>query len=527
MSNWLKGYSPKQIKEACQEFAHFLGRTAASGWIAADRLLRGLPFATDGAKWVTAHPNGRGYNNSGEKIKGTPVLIDEESGEVLGGAGGKLTGKHFSKMPKRGANAVSAQHDIERVRMKREDQEGFAQRQKELIAKRDQQLKQAQEEVAKVKAEAERKAKEAQEQQAKEQAAAQQCAQEQRQEQEQTQAQQPPMTTRQAVAQKVIQAIADNPLPEEFKTSEQVEAYCKRAYPSLVTDAFYFIEPKAAHSWLQGLNLMVSKFPGLIGNSLSGFNSVAANEYNYNQALKKYKRYIAELEAEIRNIPEQMEVLQNEVNQRLDYDIRQMRKCGTIYPLQYGAKMSPGALKQFNTLCRSFDRVEDFSPEETKQLIEIARKGRLEHELHSLAVYKANAKGILPPKKTTYDPTIDSKTGNVAVACYIPSWGQIWPGTKYYGKKTAPQLEESAAAAIARGFTHASKDGVDFTTATCVHEIAHSLDKLLDVAVNNKATMSNELSRTVNKLWYEYQEENKGKTASDIYALYDIHEFFC
>ena len=25
MPNWLKSYSPKQIKEACQEFAHFLG----------------------------------------------------------------------------------------------------------------------------------------------------------------------------------------------------------------------------------------------------------------------------------------------------------------------------------------------------------------------------------------------------------------------------------------------------------------------------------------------------------------------
>lgn len=98
MFNWLKGYSPKQIKKACQEFAHYLGRAAAAGWVAADRLLRGLPFATDEAKWITIHPNGKGYNNSGEKIKGTPLLIDDKTKTVVAGAGGKFNGQPLSAM---------------------------------------------------------------------------------------------------------------------------------------------------------------------------------------------------------------------------------------------------------------------------------------------------------------------------------------------------------------------------------------------------------------------------------------------
>ncbi len=98
MFNWLKGYSPKQIKKACQEFAHYLGRAAASGWVAADRLLRGAPFATDEAKWITIHPNGKGYNNSGEKIKGTPLLIDDKTKTVVAGAGGKFNGQPLSAM---------------------------------------------------------------------------------------------------------------------------------------------------------------------------------------------------------------------------------------------------------------------------------------------------------------------------------------------------------------------------------------------------------------------------------------------
>lgn len=173
MSKWLKYYSPAEIKRACLTYVDHLSTVAVNALIAP------ISLAYDGAKWITVHPNGKGYNNNGDKIKGRPVLIDEESGEVLGGAGGKFNGKHISEMPQRGANALKSQHDIARVQQKRSDPEGFAKRQQELIAKRDQQLKQAQEAAAKVKAEAERKAKEAQEQQAKEQAAAQQRAKEQ------------------------------------------------------------------------------------------------------------------------------------------------------------------------------------------------------------------------------------------------------------------------------------------------------------------------------------------------------------
>ena len=66
----------------------------------------------DEAKWITIHPNGRGTTKSGEKAKGQPVLIDGETGEVLGGMGGKFTGRHISAVPKRGKEE---QHGAQQV----------------------------------------------------------------------------------------------------------------------------------------------------------------------------------------------------------------------------------------------------------------------------------------------------------------------------------------------------------------------------------------------------------------------------
>lgn len=42
--------------------------------------------AMDEAKWITVHPNGTGANAKGDPIKGRPLLIDGETGTILGGA---------------------------------------------------------------------------------------------------------------------------------------------------------------------------------------------------------------------------------------------------------------------------------------------------------------------------------------------------------------------------------------------------------------------------------------------------------
>lgn len=60
---------------------------------------RGLSLAFDEAKWITVHPNGKGPNlSTGEDIKGRRMLIDGETGTVLGGAGGKFTGKKIGNL---------------------------------------------------------------------------------------------------------------------------------------------------------------------------------------------------------------------------------------------------------------------------------------------------------------------------------------------------------------------------------------------------------------------------------------------
>lgn len=51
---------------------------------------KGKKCAQDAAKWITVKPNGA-------ESKGRPALIDDETGRVIGGMGGKFTGKHISE----------------------------------------------------------------------------------------------------------------------------------------------------------------------------------------------------------------------------------------------------------------------------------------------------------------------------------------------------------------------------------------------------------------------------------------------
>ena len=67
-----------------------LGMIYAQGKAHKDRKL-----ALDDPKWITVHPNGK-------ENKGRPALLDSETGEVLGGMGGKFNGKHISAVPEHG-----------------------------------------------------------------------------------------------------------------------------------------------------------------------------------------------------------------------------------------------------------------------------------------------------------------------------------------------------------------------------------------------------------------------------------------
>ena len=49
----------------------------------------------DGVKWITGKPNG-------PENKGTPVKLDDRTGEVLAGMGGKFNGRHISAAPRGG-----------------------------------------------------------------------------------------------------------------------------------------------------------------------------------------------------------------------------------------------------------------------------------------------------------------------------------------------------------------------------------------------------------------------------------------
>lgn len=105
------------------EKAEELGKAFALGYVYG----HGVLMAQDDAQWITVHPNGKGANANGDPIKGRPVLIDSDTGEILGGAGGKFTGRHISAMPKGGKHEQpGAQMVINRAHLKKEHPEMFA-----------------------------------------------------------------------------------------------------------------------------------------------------------------------------------------------------------------------------------------------------------------------------------------------------------------------------------------------------------------------------------------------------------------
>ena len=79
-----------------------LGRAYALG-LAYSHGLAHRGMAADEARWITVHPGGKGpkANGKGNK-KGRKALIDSETGEVLGGMGGKFNGRHISSAHKGG-----------------------------------------------------------------------------------------------------------------------------------------------------------------------------------------------------------------------------------------------------------------------------------------------------------------------------------------------------------------------------------------------------------------------------------------
>ena len=80
-----------------KEQAYKIGLAFKLGMIYARGKAHARQLTNDDAKWITVHPNGK-------ENKGRPALLDSETGEVLGGMGGKFNGKHISAVPEHGKN---------------------------------------------------------------------------------------------------------------------------------------------------------------------------------------------------------------------------------------------------------------------------------------------------------------------------------------------------------------------------------------------------------------------------------------
>lgn len=71
---------------------------------------------TDGDRWITVHPNGK-------ENKGTPVKLDEATGEVKAGMGGKFNGQKISEARKNftGPRITQSQRKVAQQRQNREN----------------------------------------------------------------------------------------------------------------------------------------------------------------------------------------------------------------------------------------------------------------------------------------------------------------------------------------------------------------------------------------------------------------------
>ena len=86
--------------------AHGAGKAYAIG-LMMGLMSKGLTY--DEAKWVTLHPAGKGPKASGQgNKKGVPALIDGTTGKILGGLGGKFTGKTIKQVKASSKKAKAA-----------------------------------------------------------------------------------------------------------------------------------------------------------------------------------------------------------------------------------------------------------------------------------------------------------------------------------------------------------------------------------------------------------------------------------
>lgn len=517
MFNLFKRRNMDSIKQACCDYAAHLGAIAAQGYHDAGEAFAGR-IVFDEAKWITVHPNGKGYNDKGEKIKGTPILIDSESGAVLGGAGGKFTGKHISEMPKRGANAIQTQHDIERTRQKNADPEGFAKRQKELIDKRNKQVQAMQAAAEQKKAETERKAKEAQEQQAKEQAAAQERAESQ---QAQTQT---ASSSRHAALQKHLQALDANPLPKQFKTNAEAMSWFNKAFPTLDVKHLSTLSPEHARGIAEGAIIIAKKFPILLEHGLKGLVSADAYKREYNKKHAAYNRAHEKQEELVRNDSAEMEKIAAAQQQMDDIWFDQARRYG-LSSRGEAKGMDRGTAVKIKNLLHGHLWLGELDENELETLKKLRREGGINYRVAQRAKEMLAEQGTLEPVNET------SKIINRCYAYYSCDNQKIWLSPTYFGSNPKENFEESYKRSITPkekdlAFHPPLKEGISYAAALNVHEMAHSLDNALSSFVSQK-WFASEDDDFLKKSFNEFKNKLKklGKTKDDVYAMTNIQEF--
>lgn len=480
MFNWLKGYSPKQIKKACQEFAHYLGRAAAAGWVAADRLLRGLPFATDEAKWITIHPNGKGYNNSGEKIKGTPLLIDDKTKAVIAGAGGKFNGQPLKAMtapdyPAQAANITTSNDPA--PKKSNTAQNVVAHKQQRPLGS---------------------------------------------------------ITQRQAQAQEILQRLRANPVPLNANSTNDLVRWLKSVVPHAKCDGFNYLTPKEAREWAIGMDLMFHEFPA-VAQSFKSFTNISAK---YDQYRKDSAAYQQELQQAIDNIRADRAQMQktttavtNSVRSKMAKMFAEDQNISVLNKFNYDNHLLTAQheiVRNLKKIAGNAKTLRELSAQQRSAVTNLFIKAATTVHVEKQAYQLLFNKGIKKPEYPADVTVLKDENGTLlyATGLFDALNQEVWTGTRFFGNTARRDFSDEYARGIRENFHPPVKQGISYIAATSAHELAHCLDYTFRFGPNYFRSVDDNTIKEAYHKYLSHHNLTKGTAKDGPYAAYDEREFF-
>lgn len=402
----------------------------------------------DEARWITVHPHGKGaINERGEDIKGQPVLIESETGQILGGMGGKHNGKTIKQVK---------QETKERNRQK------FVQTSLE-------------------------KAKAASRKISKPVPGAKITA---------------VPSSRTAQHNELTQRIKANPLPPSFNDALEGIDHINKLWPNTDCHTLYYMDKEQIHAVAKAVHTMAEHFP-LLAQGVSRVENSQAGELMASSLRqeKDIARDIRTINAQVRNDTK----LINEVEKTCQ------DKCDkSLAKIQAASNLIRPELRRLGLSAKvQNDIVRDFYGAGFRLTNDIEQ--RIRDEVRRLDLKKAiqdKQNQLLEQKHpyTVFKPVNDSK--NAYGWCYLVS-GQVNISNHFLGPDSFlnGSFDRSFRRDCFSGFHPPLGKDINPITPLLVHEFTHALDAMI---CNNRGFLGFN-DPQIKALFAKERREHKGR----------------